>query len=432
MKRSGGGGGGQSSGRATCTAGVNIAVIKYWGKSDERLILPINSSLSVTLNQADLCTTTSAVFSADFQTDRLWLNGQEESLSSRTLACLSELRALAAAAQDSSCSSSSIKKKSKSGNGVDEKTTTTTDLATMKVHIVSENNFPTAAGLASSAAGFACLVFTVATALGLTDTVSHECLSRIARQGSGSACRSLFGGFVAWDMGSDKATGSDSQARLVQPHTHWPELHILVLVVNDEKKHTSSTDGMKTSVETSQLLAHRAASVVPDRMKQMEAAIASKDFATFAKLTMQDSNQFHACCLDTYPPITYLNDTSRSIIRICTGLNSSSADHNPIVAYTFDAGPNAVLYLLEENIRPVLTAILQHFPATGIENYFRNLESKYLPDSSATATSASIITPAKSPLKYILHTTAGPGPIVLDDDKCSLIDKVTGLPKKCK
>ncbi|KAG7275199.1 hypothetical protein CRUP_023787 [Coryphaenoides rupestris] len=145
-----------------------------------------------------------------------------------------------------------------------------------KVHICSVNNFPTAAGLASSAAGFACLVYTLARVYG----VEGE-LSGIARQGSGSACRSMYGGFVQWIMG-EREDGEDSVAQQVEPESHWPDLRVLVLV-------------------------HRAESVVPDRMKQMIEAVHERDFAAFAELTMRDSNQFHATCLDTYPPIFYLN-----------------------------------------------------------------------------------------------------------------------------
>lgn len=125
----------------TCSAGVNIAVIKYWGKRDEKLILPINSSLSATLSQDDLCTTTSILASPRLTEDRLWLNGKEAPIDGdRTQAVLREIRARAQA----------VRRNGKVAIPGDK-------LRSYKVHIVSHNNFPTAAGLASSASGFATL-----------------------------------------------------------------------------------------------------------------------------------------------------------------------------------------------------------------------------------------------------------------------------------
>ena len=125
----------------TCSAGVNIAVIKYWGKRDEKLILPINSSISATLSQDDLCTTTSILASPRLTEDRLWLNGKEAPIDGdRTQAVLREIRARA----------QPMRRAGKVAIPAEK-------LRTYKVHIVSHNNFPTAAGLASSASGFATL-----------------------------------------------------------------------------------------------------------------------------------------------------------------------------------------------------------------------------------------------------------------------------------
>lgn len=129
-------------------------------------------------------------------------------------------------------------------------------LSSWPLRICSENNFPTAAGLASSASGFAALIYTLATLFGLPPAVDNSQLSRIARQGSGSACRSLFGGFVAW-QGGEKADGSDSLAVQVASREHWPDLHALICVVSDAKKGTPSTAGMQRTVATSPLLQHR-------------------------------------------------------------------------------------------------------------------------------------------------------------------------------
>ncbi|KAF9217313.1 diphosphomevalonate decarboxylase [Podila verticillata] len=228
---------------ATCTAPVNIAVVKYWGKRDTSLILPTNSSLSVTLSQDQLHSKTTIRASADFTSDRLWLNGIEESITSnkRLVACLRETRALR--------------------TKIEAEDASAPKLAHLNIHICSENNFPTAAGLASSASGYACLVYTLSKLFQLPLDASD--LSIVARQGSGSACRSLFGGFVAWEMG-ERADGSDSKAVQIAPETHWPDLQALICVVSDEKKGTSSTEGMQLTVKTSPLLQERIKNVVRD------------------------------------------------------------------------------------------------------------------------------------------------------------------------
>jgi diphosphomevalonate decarboxylase len=234
-------------------------------------------------------------------------------------------------------------------------------LSTYKVHLASYNNFPTAAGLASSASGLAALVSSLAALYSLPHSPSQ--LSLIARQGSGSACRSLFGGFVAWEMGS-ATDGSDSLAVQVAPREHWPSLHALICVVSDEKKTTASTAGMQLTVQTSELLQKRISDVVPRNMEKITKAIKEKDFDSFAEVTMRESNQFHATCLDTFPPIFYLNDVSRSIIHVISELNRVSlASGGPyLAAYTFDAGPNAVIYAEEANMKEIVELVTRYFP----------------------------------------------------------------------
>ncbi|XP_008308874.1 diphosphomevalonate decarboxylase [Cynoglossus semilaevis] len=387
----------------TCTAPVNIAVIKYWGKRDEDLILPINSSLSVTLHQDQLKTTTTVATSRSFLEDRLWLNGKEEDINhSRLQSCLREIRRLAR------------KRRSDGDAGLN-----LTGLS-QRVHICSVNNFPTAAGLASSAAGFACLVYTLAQAFG----VEGE-LSGIARQGSGSACRSMYGGFVQWIMGKDD-DGKDSLAQQVEPETHWPELRILVLVASAERKLVGSTSGMQTSVQTSCLLKHRADAVVPDRMVQMINAVQKKDFTTFAELTMKDSNQFHATCLDTYPPIFYLNNVSRQVINLVHRYNAHYGKTR--VAYTFDAGPNAVIFTLERHV-PEFVSVVQHFfpPEINGGQFIKGLPVKdsLLPEDLVKAIG---LEPMPKGISYVISTKPGPGPCVVQDPSEHLIGS-NGLPK---
>lgn len=291
----------------------------------------------------------------------------------------------------------------------------------MGLHICSENNFPTAAGLASSASGFACLVACLAKVFELEMTPSE--LSVIARQGSGSACRSLFGGFVAWEMGS-KEDGSDSLAVQIDPLEHWPDLHAIICVVSDAKKGVGSTLGMQNTVKTSPLLKERI-NGVQSRMEGITKAIHDKDFESFADITMRDSNQFHAVCLDTHPPIFYLNDVSRGIIALVHELNRASG--KTIAAYTFDAGPNAVLYLPKENVKAVLEIVQKYFPGAEFQDK-RNVG----PSSNASLPSGfnEKIIPVFPPasVKQILHTSVGDGPRSLAKGEGLL--NAEGFPKR--
>lgn len=189
------------------------------------------------------------------------------------------------------------------------------------LHICSENNFPTAAGLASSAAGYACFVYTLATLYG----IEQEELTAIARLGSGSACRSIYGGFVQWRKG-DADDGSDSIAVQIAPREHWPEMRVLVLVVSDTRKKVSSSLGMQRSVHNSAILKYRASDCVPSRVTQITQAILDRNFAAFGELTMKDSNQFHAVCLDTYPPCVYMNDVSHSVVDLVHRYNADAGE----------------------------------------------------------------------------------------------------------
>ena len=160
---------------------------------------------------------------------------------------------------------------------------------------------------------------------------------------------------MAWDMGS-QADGSDSCARVVAERGHWPEMRALVLVVDAEKKEVSSTAGMQETVRTSELFKERVR-IVPGRMKAMERAIRERDFEGFARGTMAESNGFHATCLDTQPPIRYLNDVSWAAMQAVSLVNKAAG--RVLAAYTFDAGPNAVIYYLEKDWGMVAASLAQ-------------------------------------------------------------------------
>ncbi|RCI12579.1 hypothetical protein L249_1219 [Ophiocordyceps polyrhachis-furcata BCC 54312] len=371
--------------RASTTAPVNIAVVKlrrYWGKRDTELNLPTNSSLSVTLSQADLRTLTTASCSDSFRHgDSLTLNGEPADVSgARTQACFRELRARRARLE---AADPSLPR-----------------MSTMALRIVSENNFPTAAGLASSAAGFAALVRAVADLYRLPD--SPERLSVVARQGSGSACRSLMGGYVAWRAG-ERHDGLDSVADVVAPASHWPEMRALILVVSAAKKDVSSTSGMQRTVESSGLFSQRVSSVVPANMMAMEQAIKARDFAAFAKVTMAESNSFHACCLDTYPPIFYLNDVSRAAIGAVEAINAAA--ETTVAAYTFDAGPNCVVYYLQGDASTVLGAFSPVLD--GVAGWKKDCH----PTASSARLDEGIAQALKAGVSRVIMTAVGEGPV---------------------
>lgn len=379
----------------TCVAPVNIAVIKYWGKRDEELILPLNDSISATLNIEHMCAKTTIMASSNFKENKIWLNGKEESFENPRLSnCLKELK---------------------------KRSQTQSDVINWNIHVCSENNFPTAAGLASSAAGYACFVYALAKLYEVEGDVTY-----IARQGSGSACRSIYGGWVQWHAGALK-DGSDSIATQIVPASHWPEMRVLILVVSDSRKKNSSTNAMKRSAATSKFLEYRIKHIVPERTEKMIQAIKDRDFETFATITMKDSNQFHSVCLDTFPPVKYMNETSFIIVDLIHTYNEFRGSTK--VAYTFDAGANACLYLLEEDVPEVISLIQNAFPTnTDHVEYFRGIPVTEQELSEELKKTINISKQDPGMLKYIIHTNVGEGPQILGENEHLLND--VGLPKK--
>jgi diphosphomevalonate decarboxylase len=209
-------------------------------------------------------------------------------------------------------------------------------------------------------------------------------------------------------------------------------MHALICIVSDDKKGTSSTAGMERTVETSTLLQHRIEFVVPDRMNKISAAILGRDFDTFARITMRDSNQFHAVALDTDPPIFYMNDVSRAIIALVTEYNRVSVERGGKVkaAYTYDAGPNAVIFTLKENIREIVDMIVKYFPQ---QEAFKDPFGLY---DGVGVGEGRIVEGFKEgvakkfpvgAVKGLIHTCVGDGPRVLDSVESLLGED--GLPK---
>lgn len=231
-------------------------------------------------------------------------------------------------------------------------------------------------------------------------------------------------------MGS-KTDGSDSFAVEIAPREHWPDMHALICVVSDVKKGTSSTSGMQRTVETSPLLQHRIKEVVPQRMQDISEAIRKKDFDLFARLTMADSNQFHAVALDTEPPIFYMNDVSRAIVALIVELNrlSVEAGKGYKAAYTYDAGPNAVIYAPKENLREIVELILAYFPQ---EEPFKDVFSLFAKSQVQGKTPVGFNDNVAKKfdvgaVKGLIHTRVGDGPRKLGPEEALLGPE--GFPK---
>lgn len=290
-------------------ASPNIAIIKYWGKRNDLLKLPMNDSVSVTL--AGPFFTETKVELSGAGKDSMEINGRpaddRELLNVRLV--LDFLR-------------------KKAGN-------------TLKATISTRNSFPEGTGIASSASGYAALASASAAALGLE--LSPAELSVAARLGSGSACRSVIGGFVHWKMGIEN-DGSDSYAVQVAAPSHWDGFRIVTAITTSQPKKIGSTDGMKRTVETSSLYRQRL-EALPGRTAKVLAAIMKKDAGLLFRLAMEESNNLHAVMMDSYPPLFYLDDVSRGIIASIHELNEAKGSF--VAGYSFDAGPNAHVFTTE-------------------------------------------------------------------------------------
>lgn len=307
----------------TAQGSPNIALVKYWGKRDERLILPCNSSLSITLSSEAVNTTTSMVFSKKLKGDTLFIDGKRQNIKEKEMQ--ERLWIIEKMREDAEVDANFM--------------------------VVSKSNFPASSGMASSASGIATLVFAANAALGLG--LSPKELSMIARQGSGSACRSIFGGLVLWRKG-ELPNGKDSYAEQIFDEKYWPEIIDIIAIVSQSKKKVSSRAGMKQTMETNPLYASRPSSA-EKRADKAISAYKKRDFNALGEEIMADSNEMHALMMSTRPAIRYLNDSSYMIMDVIEELNREAGEN--IAAYTFDAGPNAHIITQREYQDEVLRAL---------------------------------------------------------------------------
>lgn len=289
---------------ATARAFANIALVKYWGKRDSRLNLPCTGSLSLTLSP--LATHTTVRFDPSLPADALTLNGQPAD--ARATARVSRLLDLLRAEAGTQA----------------------------RADVTSVNDFPTAAGLASSASAFAALVKAADAALGLR--ASDAQLSVWARRGSGSAARSLFGGFCEMRPG-ERPDGQDAFAVPLFDEAHWP-LSVVIAVITARQKEVASTDGMDLTARTSPFFPAWCDHVPPD-LADARAAIAARDLAALATVAERSCLRMHASALAADPGVLYWHgatvDTLQAVRRWRTqeGLPAF---------FTIDAGPNVKVF----------------------------------------------------------------------------------------
>ncbi|MFD2630457.1 diphosphomevalonate decarboxylase [Oceanobacillus kapialis] len=309
--------------KATAKAHTNIALIKYWGKRNEGIILPTNSSLSLTLD--GFYTTTSVQFSEEYTNDQFMLNDKPvaDEQFKRVSSFLDLIR-------------------QKAGKS-------------LYAAVESTNEVPTAAGFASSASGFAALAAAGTKALGLD--LSDKELSALTRQGSGSACRSIYGGFAEWQMGTEE-NGTDSYAVPIAPAEHW-DLRVAAVVLSSTMKKVSSRAGMKRTVETSPFYQGWLDSIPAD-MKQIKEGINERDFEKVGEVAEANCLKMHATTLGANPPFTYWHDTTMTVMQAVRDLREKGVP----AYFTIDAGPNVKVLYLPEN-EEVIEKTLRTIPGVA-------------------------------------------------------------------
>jgi diphosphomevalonate decarboxylase len=314
--------------RASVRAHANIALAKYWGKANVARNLPAVPSLSLTL--AAMRTMTEVTFAPDLTQDELVLGGapQHGQPLARATKLLSEVRGIA---------------------GVH-----------CFARVRSDNDFPTASGLASSASGFAALALAAVKALGLDLPI--ERVSALARAASASAARSLFGGYV--ELGAS----AESAARVAPPE-HWP-LTMLVAVTSEAAKDTGSTDGMQHTASTSPYYPSWV-SDSPRLFVEVKAAVLAKDFERLAPAVEQSALMMHASMLAASPALLYFRPATLAVIEAVRARRRSGT----AACFTIDAGPH-VKVLVEPKDAPAMRALL-----AGVEGVLRVLESAPGPDA---------------------------------------------------
>ncbi len=297
--------------QASAIAHPNVALIKYWGKRDTAANLPATGSLSLTLS--GIATRTTVEFVAGLSADELTLNGApDHRAAARVTHCLDRLRAMAG--------------------------------TRLRARIASTNDFPTGAGLASSASGYAALVTAAAAALGIDGHAAE--LANIAREGSGSAPRSLHDGIVLLEN-----AGDGIRCTSVSAPAAWP-LTVVVAITSRAAKPVGSTDGMERSRRTSPYYGDWLSSHPADLAAALE-CVRQKDFHQLAALSEHSCLKMHALAMSSRPPLLYWNAATVAAMHTVSELRASGTP----VFFTIDAGPQLKAVCLPEAAADVKAAL---------------------------------------------------------------------------
>ncbi|WP_423190493.1 diphosphomevalonate decarboxylase [Alkalibacterium sp. f15] len=298
-------------------AHTNIALIKYWGKENEELIIPMNNSLSLTLDA--FYTETRVIFDENLKVDELYLDNTIQDL-----AALEKVKTVL--------------------NIVREKAG-----ITAKARVESYNHVPTAAGLASSASGLAALAGAASLAAGLD--LSEKELSKLARRGSGSASRSIYGGFAEWQKGTD----DDTSYAIPIDDANW-DIGMLFIVVNDKKKDVSSREGMRRTVKTSPFYQGWLDTLDAD-LSAIKEAIDQQNIHEVGAIAERNALKMHATTLGANPPFTYWSPDSLRAMESVRDLREQGYS----VHFTMDAGPNVKLICKQSQLAEIKAYLLRDF-----------------------------------------------------------------------
>ncbi|OGH36002.1 MAG: diphosphomevalonate decarboxylase [Candidatus Levybacteria bacterium RIFCSPLOWO2_01_FULL_38_120] len=291
--------------KTTAKAPSNIAFVKYWGRKDETLRLPENGSVS--MNLSGLQTTTTVEFSPKYAEDFIEINGiREPNEGSRAVKHLDRIRGMAKIVD--------------------------------KAKVITKNNFPTGTGLSSSASGFAALTLASSKAAGLE--LSEKELSILARQGSGSACRSIPDGFVEWVDGN---TSDTSFALSIFPPDYFGIIDVVV-VVSTEKKFLATSKGQK-SARTSPFFERRL-ELIKDKIDRVKKAIEDKNFSEFGKLIETEALEFHLILFTSNPPLFYWTPETVRLMKFVQKIRSEGLE----CYFTINTGQDIHLIVQEKDL----------------------------------------------------------------------------------
>lgn len=298
----------------------NIALIKYWGKRPGPGNLPAVGSLSVTLDT--LATQTQVQLDTALTADSFHLNGVTAApeQAARAQRFMDAIRGISPAGPRAFA------------------------------HVHSSNNFPTGAGLASSASGFAALALAASRAYGLTLTEAE--LSQLARTGSGSAARSIFGGYVLLSRGT-RDDGTDCVARPLLTASAWP-LNVVVAVTDAGAKAVGSTAGMAHTQRTSPYWQAWIDGQEAD-LAEAARAVDNRDFAALTEVAEHSCFKMHALALSARPRLLYWLPGTLAAMAAIARLR---ADGVPVFC-SIDAGPQVKAICLPEACARVHKALAQ-------------------------------------------------------------------------